>query len=376
MAAASSSTAPHVHHPKADSTVEFHGYAAYEKKGDVKPFSYNPPKLADDFVEIDIECCGICGSDIHTIDSGWGPSNYPVIVGHEIIGRVVAAGKDVKNVRVGDRVGVGAQCGSCLNKSKKDCDACATGNEQMCAGNIWTYNTHYDDGQLSQGGYANRVRCQSAFAFEIPHQISSAEAAPLMCAGVTVFAPLQRYITRKNMRVAVIGIGGLGHLAVKYAAKLLELQGGGELTAVSHNSKKKDDALKMGAHKFLDTSDKGALSKAGKSFDLVLSTANGTGQDWNSWLSTVAVRGIFCTVGLPEEPLQIAAFSLMASQIYVTASGIGSIVEIEQMLAFSARWGIRPIIERLPMAQANEGIQRVRDGSVRFRVVLENPPKA
>jgi alcohol dehydrogenase (NADP+) len=257
------------------------GYAAFEKKGDVKPFAYNPPKLADDFVEVKITCCGICGSDIHTIDSGWGPSNYPVIPGHEIIGTATAVGSAVKHVKVGDRVGIGAQCGACL-----DCYECKEGAQNHCSRKlIWTYNTKYPDGQVSQGGYADRVRCQADFAFLIPESISSEEAAPLMCAGVTVFAPLARSLTRKGMKVGIIGVGGLGHLGVMFASKLLD--GSAEVTAISHNSKKKDDALKMGAKHFLDTSNQEQLKAAARSFDYVLCTANGKQQDYNAWLSTI-----------------------------------------------------------------------------------------
>lgn len=235
---------------------------------------------------------------------------------------------------------------------------------------LWTYNSVAPDGQVTQGGYADRVRCASQFAFKIPEVISSEHAAPLMCAGVTTFAPLQRYMTRPGMKVAVVGIGGLGHLGIMWASKLQD--GKCEVTAVSHNSKKKDEALKLGAHKFLDTSDKQALKEAFRTFDFILCTANGSKMDLNNWLSTVKFGGTFCTVGLPEEPLSIAAFSMMGAQIKVTASGIGSIKEIEQMLEFAAKHNVRPIIEQMPMEKVNEGIKKVRDGSVRFRVVLVN----
>jgi D-arabinose 1-dehydrogenase-like Zn-dependent alcohol dehydrogenase len=338
----------------------------------LQPFSYNPRPLAADFVEIAISHCGICGTDIHVIDSGWRPSCYPVIPGHEIVGRVVAVGADVKNVAVGDRVGVGAQCGSCLNR--KDCAECAAGWEQHCCvpgARLSTYNSRLPDGQVTQGGYADRIRLDANFAFKIPESISSAEAAPLMCAGVTVFAPLQRLMTRPNMKVAVIGVGGLGHLAIMFASKLQN--GTAEVTAVSHNSKKKEAALQMGAKAFLDTSDAAQVKAAFRKFDLILCTADGKGQDYNNWLSTVKLGGTLCTVGIPNEPMQIAAFALMGAQVTLTASNIGSISEIEQMLAFADKHNVRPIIQRLPMDQANTGVKMVRDGSVRFRVVLENP---
>jgi len=363
----SSDKQDHAHHPNADQSVEFKGYAAFEAKGPVKAWSYNPPKVSSDFVEVKISHCGICGSDIHTIDSGWGPSNYPVIPGHEIIGEVTAIGDKVSHLKVGDRVGIGAQCGSCL-----DCYECKEKWENHCSKKlIWTYNSKYPDGQVSQGGYADRVRCQSDFVFKLPESISSAEAAPLMCAGVTVFAPLARSLTRPGMKVGIIGIGGLGHLGVMFASKLQE--GKCEVVAISHNAKKKDDALKMGAKSFLDTSDADQLKAAFRTFDYVLCTANGKAQDYNTWLSIIKLGGTFCTVGLPEEPMPVYAFSLIGAQVNFTASGIGSIKEIQEMLAFADKHNVRPIIERMPMEKANDGIQRVRDGKVRYRVVLENP---
>lgn len=334
--------------------------------------SYNPPKLSEhpDWVEVAIDCCGICGSDIHTIDAGWGPTNFPVIVGHEIIGRVSAAGPKVTNVKVGDRVGIGAQCGSCHN-ANGDCEECGSGNENHCRRtHVWTYNSKYPDGQVSQGGYADRIRCDAKFAFHIPENISSQEAAPLMCAGATVYSPLVRSLTRPNMRVGIIGIGGLGHLAVMFASKLQN--GSCEVTAISHNSKKKEAALSMGATKFLDTSDEEAVKQHFRYFDYVLTTANGSDMDVSKWMSMVRLGGGCCTVGIPEAPFRIAAFSLLGARINFTASSIGSIAEIESMLKFCSEHNVRPIIERMPMEKANEGIAKVRDGSVRFRVVLEN----
>jgi len=358
----------HLHHPNADKSVTFNGLGAYEKAGDVKPLSYNPPKLADNFVDIEISHCGICGSDIHTIDSGWGPTTYPVIVGHEIIGKVLAVGSAVKHVKVGDRVGVGAQCGACMK-----CYECGQRCENHCSKDlIWTYNSAYPDGQVSMGGYADRVRCQADFAFQIPDAISSADAAPLMCAGVTVFAPLARYVTRPGMTVGVIGIGGLGHLAVMFAAKM---HGGNtHVTAISHNSKKKAEALAMGAKDFLDTSDKAAMAASSRKFDVIITTTNIQTQ-LSDWLALVKLKGTFCTVGLPEENVNFNLFSLLMAEVNYTASGIGSVDEINAMLKFAADHNVRPIIERFPMEKANEGIKRVRDGTVRFRVVLENPTK-
>jgi len=366
-----SANAEHVHHPNADHSVAFKGYAAFAKKTDVKPLEYNPQKLADDFVEVAITHCGICGSDIHTIDSGWGPSSYPVIVGHEIVGNVSAIGKDVTHIKVGDRVGIGASCGACLNK-KGDCHECKSGADNHCTKSVSTYNTKLPDGQVTQGGYADKYRCDAKWAFPIPESIKSEHAAVLMCGGVTTWAPLARAITKKGMKVGVIGIGGLGHMGIMWASKLNDASA--EVTAISHNSNKKEAALKLGATKFLDTSDEKAVKEHARYFDYILCTANGKGQDYANWMSIIKLDGTFCTVGIPEAPISFGAFSVIGARASFTGSLIGSRKEIEDMLKFvDEHPELRPIVEKLPMEKVNEGIQKQRDGKVRFRVVLENP---
>jgi len=279
----------------------------------------------------------------------------------------------VKHLALGDRVGIGAQCGSCMNRTERKCDKCAAGYDNHCSTPgqyVGTYNTRRPDGQVSQGGYADYKRCLADYAFKIPESISSAEAAPLLCAGVTVFAPLQRHVTSGDMKVGVIGVGGLGHLAIKFAAKMFD--GKLDLTAISHNDKKKDDALAMGAKKFLNTGDKEQLKAAAASFDFLLCTANGKDQDYATWLQLLKFRGTYCMVGAPEVPMPIPVFPLLMGEIKVTGSVIGSIGEIKDMLAFADKHNVRPIIERLPMSKANEGIKKLREGQVRYRVVLEN----
>lgn len=207
-------------------------------------------------------------------DAGWGRVEpYPFIAGHEICGIVTAAGSKVTNVRVGDRVGVGAMCGSCGS-----CVECKDGWQQHCRkGKVLTYGYKRPDGQLTMGGYADRIRCESTFAFRIPDVIASEHAAPLMCAGSTVYSPLARYTTRPNMSVGVIGVGGLGHLAIMFASKLQNSTT--QVTAISHNSKKKDDAMRMGAKTFVDTSDRAQVKAAARTLDLIICTANAKGMD-------------------------------------------------------------------------------------------------
>jgi D-arabinose 1-dehydrogenase-like Zn-dependent alcohol dehydrogenase len=308
------------------------------------------------------------------IDSELMPTPYPCIMGHEVIGTVVAAGAAVRNVSVGDRVGLGAQCHACLNH-KGNCPECASGWVQYCRHEL-TFSIHsrypegsHAAGQVTQGGWADRVRCSSAFVFRIPAAIPSAEAAPLMCGGITVYAPLRRYVTKPGMKVGVVGIGGLGHMALLFAAKMHA--GQVEVVAISHNSKKKADALRMGATSFIDTSDAAQVKAAFRSLDFVLVTANGSDLDFHGWLSMVSFAGTLCTVGLTKAPFSVHAFDL-GSQLKLVTSSIGTVEEMQDMLRFAAEHQVHPIIEEIPMKQINEGIQRVRNGQARYRVVLHN----
>jgi len=240
----------------ADPNTEFHGYAIKSKgnllmKAKFEPWSYHPRILGDDDLEIAITHCGICGSDLHTAFGGWGEVEYPIITGHEIVGIVRQKGKNVSEFNVGDRVGVGAQCHACLNKEGKNCPGCSSGNENHCeVDHVDTYNGKFHDGERSQGGFADAYRCDKNFVFKIPENISSQEAAPLLCAGSTTYSPLVRHGCGPNKRIGVIGMGGLGHLAVQFASKL----GAKEVVVVSHSKSKTDIARKLGATAVIDIS--------------------------------------------------------------------------------------------------------------------------
>ena len=302
--------------------------------------------------------------------------NYPFIPGHEIIGTVSRIGSAVTDLAVGDRVGVGAIIGSC-----GECKECKQGWQQHCrkpGGITLTYNGKLPDGQVTQGGYADFIRVDHKFAFKIPAALPSDFAAPLLCGGVTVYAPLSRYLTKPNLKVGVIGIGGLGHMAVKFAAALQKYKTAGgkvDVTAISQSSKKRADALKMGATSYLDMSDANAVAAATRTFDLLICTADGVNESLAAWIGLVTLDGTFLMVGVPNGPMAIHPFTLMGARCKIDSSGIGSIAEIHEMLAFAAEHvdECKPIIEKLPMEKANEGLKKVRDGSVRFRVVLENP---
>jgi len=351
----------------ADPAATIHGYALKGKPGMLikhkfEPWSYNPRYLGDDDLEVAITHCGICASDLHTAFGGWGDIEYPIIVGHEIVGTVTAKGKNVTRFNIGDRVGCGAQCGCCHK-----CTNCQNGVENHCInGNIGTYNGKYPDGERSQGGYASAKRFDSHFAFKIPENISSAEAAPLLCAGATTYSPLKRYAAGPGKKVGVVGIGGLGHLAVQFAAKM-----GAEVVAISQSAAKQEMAKQMGATDYIVMTDDAQVKRHERSLDIVICCANGQDMEYGKYLSLCKLDSHFVLVALPEDVLKIKPFELLRYRANVVGSSIGSQKEIEEMLQFSSKNDVRPWIELLPMSQVNEGIRKVHENDVKFRVVLE-----
>jgi len=350
---------------KSGSDEKINAYAAFSPAGYIRPWSYTPRPIGDRDIEVKITHCGICHSDLHTMDQGqgWGKTNYPVVVGHEIVGHVVKKGKKVDHLDIGDRVGVGAQVGSCM---KDTCYDCKSGDNNHCTKGVFTYNGKYEDGKGSYGGYAERIRVSSDFALKIPDNIPSDLAAPLFCAGVTVYSPLREHGVTKNTKVAITGMGGLGHLAVQFANKM-----GAHVTVISHSKSKQKDAATLGAHAFLDSADKKAMAVT-RQFDLILVTAAYPGIDWNNLLSLCRVRGKVVLVGAPEEEVHFDPFNVILGSKNFCGSIIGSTGTIQEMLDFCSRNDVRPVVQNLPMHQVNEGVEAVRNGTVRYRIVLEN----
>ena len=303
-------------------------------------------------------------SDIHTLDSGWGPTTYPVVVGHEIVGTVTAVGPSVSQYKVGDRVGVGAQVWSCQKFDA--CSDCQLQQDALCPHRVFTYNSKYSDGQQSYGGYAEAVRVSEKYAFKIPENLPSDVCAPLLCAGVTVFNPLKQQGVKPGSKVGVVGIGGLGHLAIQFAAKM-----GAQVVAVSHSANKKAECQQLGSSGFVLISDKNSVKAAVQSLDVLLVTSNHTGQPWDVYLSLLKNRGVCVLLAVPEEPLEIGAGSLIMRELTLTGSLIGSRKVVQEMLEFAAKHEVRPWIEKVPMEEVNGAIQKVRDGKVRYRMVLE-----
>ncbi|KAG6582960.1 Mannitol dehydrogenase [Phytophthora cinnamomi] len=346
-----------------------HAYAAFDPSGECKPWQYEPRPLGAEDVEIKISHCGICGSDVHTLESGWGPAKYPVVTGHEIVGEVTAAGADVKHLAVGDRVGVGAMVWACRNKDPSSpCEECADGFDPYCQDVVMTYNSLYKDGSKAYGGYADFVRVSSDYAFKIPDNIPSDEAAPLLCAGVTVFAPLRREGVKPGDRVGVIGIGGLGHLAIQFIRAL-----GGVPVAFSRSANKEQEVRALGAQDFYNLSDPDDAKRAVRSVNMVVLTADANNMPYDTYLQLLRPRGTFIMVGLPNDKLICSPGSFVRDGKRLVGSKIGSPQDVKEMLELASKENVRPVIQKLPMDQVNAGLAMVRSGKVRYRVVLENP---
>ena len=343
------------------------GLDANAAKGNMVWQSYEPKAFQETDIDIEITHSGICGSDIHTLSSGWGPTNYPCVVGHEIVGKAIRVGKDVKNgVKVGDRVGVGAQSGACL---KGDCASCADGSENYCQSMVGTYNSKWPTGEKSYGGYSRHWRGDSHFVFAIPDGVDSAEAAPMLCGGVTLYSPLKQNGCGPGKRVGIVGIGGLGHFGLLWAKAL----GADEVVAISRTDSKKEDAFKMGATKFIATAEEGYEKTYANSLDLIVSTVSGPGMPLTSYLSLLDIGGQFIQVGAPEDPVpSFMAFSLILKKVKVGGSLIGSPDEIREMLQLAADKKIHPWINERPMADANQALVDFEKGLPRYRYVLKN----
>ncbi|PVU94539.1 hypothetical protein BB561_002471 [Smittium simulii] len=339
-------------------------WAAKSKGATLEPFEYVPRPLGPNDVEIKIDCCGICGSDIHTIDSDWGPSAYPVVVGHEIIGKVVQKGSNVSELAMGDLVGVGAQVFAC---NEPECGACSRGLDPHCPKGVFTYNAKYSDGGIAYGGYSEHVRVHADYAFKIPAEIAAADAAPLMCAGATVFTPMLANNFKEGDRVGVVGIGGLGHLALQYASAL-----GCKVTAFSHSPNKRDEAISFGAHNFVNTADPEQVTAAARSLEYLIVTSNSSSNDYATFGSWVDFNGKIILLAAPSQDLVLNPFFFISTQVYIGGSLIGGIKQIKETLEFSAKHNIKPMIMKFPMSEVNKGIQTVRDGKARYRIVLEN----
>lgn len=330
------------------------GYAASAKGQALTAFEFDPGPLGGEQVEIKVSHCGICHSDLSMVDNEWGMSVYPFVPGHEVVGTIVATGNQVKLVKVGDRVGMGWFSGSCMA-----CPQCQAGDHNLCGTAEQTIVGR-------NGGFADRVRCHWLWATPLPPTLDPAKAGPLFCGGITVFNPIVQCGVQPTQRVGVIGIGGLGHLALQFLNKW-----GCAVLAFTSSDAKRQDALKFGAHDTVNSRDSVQMQKLAGSLDFILVTANVT-LDWPVIINALAPRGRLHLVGAVLEPVPVAAFSLIMGQKSISGSPLGSPSTTAKMVAFCARHGIAPTIETFPMSRVNEALEHLRAGKARYRIVLEN----
>lgn len=329
-------------------------YAAKSAGAALEPFEYTPAALGDEQVEIAVDYCGICHSDLSVIHNNWGNAQYPLVPGHEVSGRIVAAGNKVKKVKVGDRVGLGWFAGSCMC-----CTDCLRGNHNLCANG--------EDTIIGRpGGFAERVRAHWAWAVPIPDGVDPAKAGPLFCGGITVFNPIVQCGVQPTDRVGVVGVGGLGHLAVQFLAKW-----GCEVVAFTSSEDKKAELQKLGAHHVVNSKDPAQLKPFARSLDFIMVTVN-VPLDWASYIDTLAPKGRLHFVGAVLEPLNIGVFPLLIGQRAISASPLGSPATTAQMLDFCARHGIEAVTETFPMSKVNDALAHLESGKARYRIVLKN----
>ncbi|WP_405522625.1 NAD(P)-dependent alcohol dehydrogenase [Streptomyces canus] len=336
-------------------------YAATAATEPLAPTTIERRDVGPHDVLIEIKYCGICHSDIHHARSEWGEQTYPIVPGHEIAGIVTEVGSEVAKHAVGDRVGVGCMVNSC-----RECEPCRKGEEQYCLkGNTLTYGSIDRDGTLTQGGYSTHVVVNDDFVVNIPEGIDLDEAAPLLCAGITTYSPLRRFGAGPGKKVAVVGLGGLGHMAVKLAHAM-----GAEVTVLSQSLKKMDDGLRLGADHYHATSDPATFEQLAGTFDLIVNTVSAK-LDLDAYLGLLAVNGTMVNVGAPAEPLSLNVFSLIMQGRSYAGSLIGGIRATQEMLDFCAEHGIGSEVEVIPADKINEAYERVLASDVRYRFVID-----
>ncbi|MEE4425393.1 NAD(P)-dependent alcohol dehydrogenase [Streptomyces bugieae] len=339
-------------------------YAAPAPKAPLERITIPRRELGSHDILIEIKYAGICHSDIHTVRAEWGDGgNFPIVPGHEIAGVVAEVGAEVTRYRTGDRVGVGCFVDSC-----RECDNCRAGLQQYCTGelgNVGTYNATGRDGETTHGGYSTHLVVDENYALRIPDSLPLDAAAPLLCAGITLYSPLAHWKAGPGKKVAVVGLGGLGHMGVKIAHAM-----GAEVTVLSQSLRKKDDGLRLGADHYYATSDPATFEQLAGTFDLIVNTVSAN-LDLNAYLGLLRTDGTLVQVGAPEHPLPVAAFALIPGRKSLAGSMIGGIPETQEMLDFCGEHGLGADIEVISAEQINEAYERVLASDVRYRFVID-----
>ena len=338
-------------------------YAVESATTPLQPWSFDRRELGPKDVKIDILYCGVCHSDIHQVRNEWGNSTFPMVPGHEIVGKVSAVGSEVTKFQVGDLAGVGVLVDSC-----RTCHNCAVEHqEQFCLGSgaVQTYNSAYPDGTPTYGGYSDNIVTDEAYTLKISPKLDLAAVAPLLCAGITTYSPLRHWNVGPGHKVGVVGLGGLGHMALKFAHSF-----GAHVTQFTTSPGKEEDAKRLGADEVVVTRDPEALKALGSSFDFIIDTVAAP-HDLNVYLSLLKLNGTLCLVGLPDKPAEIYAFSLLNQRRSLSGSGVGGIEETQEMLDYCAEHNIVSDIEIISIQQINEAYERVIKSDVKYRFVID-----
>lgn len=341
--------------------IETKGYAAQNPETDLAVWKFERREVGPSDVQIAILFCGVCHSDLHQLKNEWFPGLFPMVPGHEIVGKIIKIGSSVKKFKVGDLAGVGCMVDSC-----RTCSNCQKGLEQYCLnGNVGTYNSVGKDGIRTYGGYSNNIVVAEDFTLHISNKLSLAAVAPLLCAGITTYSPLRHWKVGKGHKLAVLGLGGLGHMAVKFGVSF-----GAEVTVLSTSPSKEAAAKALGAHKFIVTNDPDQLEAIKGSFDFILDTVSAT-HDVAMYLSFLKTDGVHICVGAPTEPHEIPVFALLAGRKSVAGSGIGGIPETQEMLDYCAAHTIVSDIELIDIKDVQASYTRLLKGDVRYRFVID-----
>ena len=337
------------------------GYAAQASTTPLAPFSFNRRDLADKDVALEIDFCGVCHSDIHSTRNEWGSAVYPMVPGHEIVGHVTAVGSGVTKFKVGDRVGVGVIVNSC-----RTCASCKAGEEQYCeVGSTLTYGVKDKYGDLTQGGYSNNIVTDEHFVHRVSPQLDPAGVAPLLCAGITTYSPLRHWEVGPGKKVGVVGLGGLGHMGLKFAHSF-----GAHVVQFTTSPSKIADAKRLGADDVVLSNDANAMAKEASSFDFILDTVSAV-HDLNSYLPLLKRDGVYCQVGLPDKPPTIFMGNLIFKRRNLSGSIIGGMAETQEMLDYCAAHNIVSDVEVIPIQQINEAFERVVKADVKYRFVID-----
>lgn len=342
--------------------IQVKAFAAYDAETPLKPFEFERKEVGANQVQIEILYSGVCHSDIHTAKGDWGPAIYPLVPGHEIVGRIVKIGDDVKNFKVGELAGVGCFVDSC-----RHCQSCLEGEEQYCdEGMTGTYNSYERGTKIpTYGGYSTTITVDEKYTLHVSDKLPLSGVAPLLCAGITTYSPLRHLNVGKGHKVAVLGLGGLGHMAVKFAASF-----GAEVTMLSSSPSKEADAKKLGAHHFALTSNPEVMASLANSFDFILNTVSAT-HDYNTYLNLLRKNGTMIVVGAPPVPSTVQSFTLIGKRRSIMGSLIGGIAETQEMLDYCAEHNIVSEVEVINMDYINEAYERMEKSDVKYRFVID-----